>query len=206
MRSGGRENAVMPREGRAHANDMKEPRTERSQRPRLKIEVDEGLGRFRIVLMEKSGEVIAAKMVNYARGNVNLPGEIGGKRIAVGKRARQGFGASEAVGFIHESGIEIDSGERDIFGGKGSMRGEPANGIADAAAYIHDADWAREAARAHGVNGGAQDPQDAIAMIKLLGKALHFPVDRKHETVNGFGVEKTIGCRHLFDDPDGFVI
>src|SRR5262249_16916230 len=110
------EDAVVTRERCAHANHMEEPGAERSQRPGLKIKMNESLRPFRVVSPEKSCQVIAAKVMDNSRGNIDLPGESARKGGAVKKGARQRPGGSEPIRFVHKGGVKVHPRQLDFFG------------------------------------------------------------------------------------------
>src|SRR5262249_43390947 len=100
----------------AHANHMEEPGADWSQRPGLKVKVNKSLSRFRVVSAQKSSQVIATKVMDNSRGNIDLPGEITRKSVAVKKRARQRLGASEPIRFLHKDGVKVHARQLDFFG------------------------------------------------------------------------------------------
>ncbi len=138
--------------------------------------------------------------MQHSGGDIDLAAQIGGEGVAVNEMTRKRFGRGEARGFANEGGIEIDAGEFDAFSCQGSSRGEPANGVADAAANVNDTDRAVEAFGTHGGDRCAQQVEDAMAMVELLGQPLHFPVNRQHESVDGERIEEALTVGNLFDD------
>ena len=51
-----------------------------------------------------------------------------------------------------------------------------------------------------------QEFQDAVAVVELLGEALHFPVNSEHEALDGDWIEDAVLRRNLIDDADGSAI
>jgi len=107
--AGSGQDTVVARKSGAHADPMEEPGAERSERPRLKIVVDEGLGRLAVVLQEECVEIAATKMVEDSGGDVDLAGKIRREGIAVKKPTRERFGLREAIGFLDEGGVQVDA-------------------------------------------------------------------------------------------------
>src|SRR5882724_9044125 len=162
-----RQNSIMAREECAHANDMKEPGTERSESRGLKIVMDKGLCGRRVMPAKKGGQVITAKMVHDTGGNVDLPGKICRERVSVKKLAGKRFRLGEAIGFGNERRVEIHSGQLNVFSRQGCMCRQPANGVADPAPDVDNPDSSWGAIRPQSVNRGAQKPEHAMPVIKL---------------------------------------
>src|SRR5215831_5168257 len=131
-------------------------------------------------------------MMKHARRNIDLTGKVRGESITMEKAARQGFCLGEANRFLDQRCIQVDASEFDAFFGKGCVCGEPTSRVADTAADIHDADRSGKAVRTQHGNDYTQDFVEPAAMVKLLGKALHFPMDRKHGAVYSNRVEDAV--------------
>jgi hypothetical protein len=118
---------------RAHAELMKEQRTKRSKKPRLKIEMKERLRFSPFVPAQEVKEGVAPKMMNHPGRDKYVTGVFPGKGISMQKAARQTLGRCEAVGFSDQGRVEIHPHHFDVVIRERNLRGEPARGVADAA-------------------------------------------------------------------------
>jgi len=118
---------------RAHAELMNEQRTQRSKKPRLKIEMKERLRFSPIVPAQEVEEGVAPKMMNHTGRDKYVAGVFPGKGVSLQKAARQTLGQREAVGFSDQGRVEIHPHHFDVVIRERNLRGEPARGVADAA-------------------------------------------------------------------------
>jgi hypothetical protein len=199
----------------AHAQNVKEPGTQRRQRPGAKVVVKKGGGIGQIVAAEKPVERVAARgpvfstcaeVVNESGREIDVSGVPGREGVTVHEAARQAFGRGEASGFADEGGVQVDADKFDSFGRKECARSEPADDVADAAANVYDAKRAYDAA---GFDRGEHDLEqfvNAPAVEELFSQAPHFPVDGKHEAVDGLGIEEAIAGRNGADGSHSLAI
>jgi len=190
----------------AHTKKVEEPGAVWCEQPRLKIEMKEGL-RFRaLVPAQELEKCFAAKMVDDARGNINLARMIGTEGVAMDESAREVLGGRETICFVDETGIEIDACEFDSLGRQRSVGGEPADVVTDAAADIHDAKRPGESAGTNCGDGRAENFSDAWAVVELLGKPLHFPVNGDEQAIDFAGIEESVWCGERFDSAKGLPV
>src|SRR5215471_16089211 len=77
VRANSGEHAIMASYPRAHAENVKEPRTVRSKKRRLKIEMEKSMSFGPPVAAQKFQQGRAAKMMNNSGGQIKLAGMIG---------------------------------------------------------------------------------------------------------------------------------
>jgi hypothetical protein len=195
MGAGGGEDAVMPSDSRSHTKEMEEPRAIGRKEPRLKIKMKEGMRLWTLVATEKLEKGFAAEVMDDTGGKIDLSGMIGRKCVAMDKTAGEILGGRKTIGFLDESGIEIDACQFYTLRRQRGMRGEPADVIADTAADIDDPKRTGESTGAESSDDGAKDFADPRAVVELLRKALHFPMDGDKEAIDFTRIEKTVRSR-----------
>jgi len=100
VRANSGEHAIMASYPRAHAENVKEPRTVRSKKRRLKIEMEKSMSFGPPVAAQKFQQCRAAKMMNNSGGQIKLAGMIGRESISMNETARELFRTHETVRFV----------------------------------------------------------------------------------------------------------
>src|SRR5215472_263690 len=98
--------------------------------------------------------------------------------------AGQVLGGGEAARFGDESRIDIHVDQFNVVFREGNVRGEPACGIACPAADVGDSQSLTNAALPDRSDHAAKKFPEAASVIKLFGKALHFPMYGQEQCVN----------------------
>jgi len=190
---GGGKDAIVTRNGGAHTEIVEEPRTEGSQKPRLKIEVKERL-RFGLLMAAKElREGRAAEMMNHAGGQKYVAGAFRRKGVLLQKAAGQAFGGGQTISFRYQRGVEIQADQFNVVISQGNIGGEPPYGIANAASHVGDAQCSANASLTNGSDDAAKKFPYAMTVIELFGQTLHLPMDGEEQRVDGSIVENAGG-------------
>lgn len=206
MSARGGKHSVVAGDCRSHAEIVEKHGSEGGQQGGAKIKMQERLRSSLLVPAKKLEKRIAAEMMNDSGGQKDVSGVLFGKSIAVNELAQQVFGGCQAAGLANKSGIEIHADQFDVVLREGNVRGEPACRIARAAADVRDAQSVLPPSLPNGSDHTAEKFPDAASMIKLLGKALHFPVDRQEQRVNGTRIKNAVALRKRLDHPQRLAI
>ena len=109
----------MARDCRSHPQKMEKPRANRRQKPRLKIVMQKRMNFRLVVPVQEFHQRIAAEMMNHAGGEIDLPGVLRGKRVAMHELARQIFRARQSSRFVDERGVQVHAGQFDALRSNG---------------------------------------------------------------------------------------
>jgi len=85
----------------AHAENVKEPRTVRGKKRRLKIEMEKSMSFGPLVAAQKFQQGRAAKMMNDSGGQIKLAGMMGRESVSMNETARELFRTHETVCFVN---------------------------------------------------------------------------------------------------------